>query len=133
MSKNIKRNKFNILQYISNFINIFILLILLIKIKTFAFFKTIPTIRNRYYIITPNKLIFLNNIKGNYDTKVEFNNEQMIESQEDYGKISYGRFNNITFELPHLIIIKNYVYALSDGGNVYCDKLLEEINGGFSS
>ena len=133
MSKNIKRNKFNILQSISNFINIFILLVLLIKVKTFSFFKAIPTIRNRYYIITPNKLIFLNNINNNYDTKVEFNNDQMIQSEEDYGKVSYGRFNDIDIDLPHLIIIKDYVYALSDSGNVYCDKLLEEVNGGFSS
>ena len=123
MSKNIKRNKFNILQSISNFINIFILLVLLIKVKTFSFFKAIPTIRNRYYIITPNKLIFLNNINNNYDTKVEFNNDQMIQSEEDYGKVSYGRFNDIDIDLPHLIIIKDYVYALSDSGNVYCDKL----------
>ena len=133
MSKNIKRNKFNILQSISNFINIFILLVLLIKVKTFAFFKVIPTIRNRYYIITPNKLIFLNNFNNNYDTKAEFNNAQMIQSEEDYEKVSYGRFNDIDINLPHLIIIKDYVYALSDSGNVYCNKSLEEVNGGFSS
>ena len=133
MSKNIKRNKFNILQYISNFINIFILLVLLIKVKTFAFFKAIPTIRNRYYIVTPDKLIFLNNINNNYDTKVEFNNEQMIQSEEDYGKVSYGRFNDIDINLPHLVIIKDYVYAVADSGNAYCNTKIEEINGGFSS
>ena len=133
MSKNIKRIKLNIIQYISNFVNIFILLILLIKVRTFPFFKTIPTLRNRYYIITPTKIIFLNNDYNNYDTKVEFIKEQMIDSEEDYEKISYGRFNNLTLDDPHLLIIKDYVYALSDSGNIYCNVLLNEINGGFSS
>ena len=133
MSKNIKRNELNIIQNISNIVKLFILLILLVKVKTFSFFKTIPTLRNRYYIITPNKIIFLNNDYGNYDIKVEFNNDQMIESEEDFEKISYGRFNNITLDQPHLLIIKDYVYALSDSGNVYCNKLINEINDGFSS
>ena len=133
MPNNIKRNKLNILQNISNFGNIFILLTILIKVQTIWFFKTIPTLRNRYYIITPNNIIFLNNDYNNYDIKVQFNNEQMIESEEDYEKISYGRFNNITLDQPHLLIIKNYVYALSDSGNIYCNKFINEINSGFSS
>ena len=128
MPNNIKRNKLNILQNISNFGNIFILLTILIKVQTIWFFKTIPTLRNRYYIITPNNIIFLNNDYNNYDIKVQFNNEQMIESEEDYEKISYGRFNNITLDQPHLLIIKNYVYALSDSGNIYCNDNLQSWN-----
>jgi len=133
MSKNLKTNRLNIHQNISNVLNIFILLILFIKINSFSFFKTIPTLNNRYYIITPYKLIFLNNYHNNYDTKVTFIDNQLIESEEDYEKISYGRFNNITIDQPNLLMIKNYVYALSDSGNVYCNKLIDEINGGYSS
>lgn len=78
--KNIKINIFNIHQYISKSLNIYILLFLIVKIETFAFFKTIPAINNKYYIITPDKIIFLNNNSGNFNTKVELTNNQIIES-----------------------------------------------------
>ena len=131
MSKDGKRNSFNIHQCIPNFLNLFILLFLVMKIKAFSFFKTIPTLYNRYYIITPNKLIFLNNYGNNYDTKVEFNNAQIIESQDEYEKISYGRFNVET--QAHLLIIKDYIYAISDNGNAFCNHIINEINGALSS
>jgi len=131
MSKNDKRNRLNIHHFNSIFLIIFILLFLITKIKTFSFFKTIPTLNNRYYIITPNNLIFLNNYFNNHDTKVEFINDQIIESEDEYEKISYGRFNEES--VAHLLIIKNYIYAISDNGNAYCNHLLDEINGKLSS
>ena len=131
MSKIAKGNRLNIHQFNSIFLNIFILLFLTIKIKTFSFFKTIPTLDNRYYIITPDNLIFLNNYKNNYDIKVEFTNDQIIESEDEYEKISYGRFNGET--QANLLIIKNYIYAISDNGNAFCNHLIDEINGKISS
>ena len=134
MSKITKGNRLNIHQFNSIFLNILILLLLIIKIETFSFFKTIPTFNNRYYIITPNILIFYNNYKNTSDPKVEFNNDQIIESEDEYEKISYGRFNGINDETQaHLLIIKNYVYAISDNGNVYCNHIIYEINGKLSS
>ena len=131
MSKIAKGNRLNIHQFNSIFLNIFILLFLAIKIKAFSFFKTIPTLDNRYYIITPDNLIFLNNYKNNYDIKVEFTNDQIIESEDEYEKISYGRFNGET--QANLLIIKNYIYAISDNGNAFCNHLIDEINGKISS
>ena len=115
MSKNAQRNKFNIHQCISKSMNIFIfiLLFIIIKVKTFSFFKTIPTLNNRYYIICPNKIIFLNNYLNKYDIKEELENDQIIESEDEYEKISYGRLDGITIDQAQLLIIKDYIYELS--------------------
>jgi hypothetical protein len=113
------------------FFNIFILLILTIKIKTFSFFKTIPLLNNKYFIITPDNLIFFNNNYNTNDIKVYFNNEQKTESEDEYEKISYGRFNAET--QAQLLLIKNYIYAISDDGNAYCNHIIDEINGKHSS
>ena len=75
MSKNAKENRLNMFQFNSIFLNIFILLLLTIKIKTFSFFKTIPLLNNKYFIITPDNLIFFNNNYNTNDIKVYFNNE----------------------------------------------------------
>ena len=131
--KNIKINIFNIHQYISKSLNIYILLFLIVKIETFAFFKTIPAINNKYYIITPDKIIFLNNNSGNFNTKVELTNNQIIESEEEYEKVSYGKFNEAPIDQAHLLIIKDYIYAISDEGNVFCKAELSEISGGLSN
>ena len=131
--KNIKINIFNIHQYISKPINIYILLFIIVKIQTIAFFKTIPTINNKYYIITPDKIIFLNNDKGNYDTKYNLTDNQIIKSEDEYEKVSYGKFNQAPINQSHLLIIKDYIYAISDEGNLYCGKEINEINGGLSN
>jgi len=131
MSKYTKIYRLNIHKFKSIFLNIFILLFLTIKIKAFSFFKTIPTLNNRYYIIAPNNLIFLNNYSNNYDIKVELINDQIIESEDEYEKISYGRFIGET--KAHLLIIKNYIYAISDDGNAFCNHIIDEINGKISS
>ena len=131
MSKNPKRNRFIIHQNIAYFLNIFILLFLIIKIKTFSFFKTIPTLNNSYYIITPNILFFLNNYENNYDIKIEFSSDQKIESEDEYEKISFGRFNDGID--THLLIIKDYIYAISYNRSSYCNRVINEINGRLSS
>ena len=135
MSKNAQRNKFNIHQCISKSMNIFIfiLLFIIIKVKTFSFFKTIPTLNNRYYIICPNKIIFLNNYLNKYDIKEELENDQIIESEDEYEKISYGRLDGITIDQAQLLIIKDYIYELSDSGNIYCKKVISGINGALTS
>ena len=112
---------------------IYILLIVIIKIQTIAIFKTIPTINNRYYFITPDKIIFLNNNNNNHDTKVNFTNNQIIESEEDYEKISYGKFDQATEDKAHLLIVKDYIYAITDTGTVFCSRELSGINGALSN
>jgi hypothetical protein len=131
--KNIKINIFNIHQSISKAMNIYILLFLIVKIQTIAFFKTIPAINNKYYIITPDKIIFLNNNSGNYGSKANLTNNQIIQSEDEYEKVSYGKFNEAPISQAHLLIIKDYVYAITDEGNLYCTSELSEINGGLSN
>ena len=123
--KNIKINIFNIHQYI--------LLFLIVKIQSIPFFKTIPAINNKYYIITPDKIIFLNNNKGNYDTKLNLTNNQIISNEDEYEKESYGKFNQAPTNHSHLLIIKDYIYAITDEGNLYCSYEISEINGGISN
>lgn len=93
--KDIKINIFNIHQYI--------FLFLIIKIQSIPFFKTIPAINNKYYIITPDKIIFLNNNKGNYDTKLNLTNNQIISNEDEYEKVSYGKL------IKHLQTIHTYL------------------------
>ena len=130
MAKNVE--KFILSFYINhvNFIYILIILMKAIKICSFSFFKTIPTLNNRYYMITPTNIIFYNNFESRPDTKHIFKNDQIIASEEDLEKIYYGRFNEISS--AHLLIIKDYVYAISDVGDNYCNKKLDEINGRIS-
>ena len=117
--KKIKINQFNIHQYIPNPMNIYILLILIIKIQTIEFFNAIPTINNQNYIITEDKIIYYNNNNNIYDTKFEFDNDQMIQSDEEYETICYGRFNQeLESDQGHLLIIKGYIYSITDTGNV---------------
>ena len=124
--KKIKINQFNIHQYISNSMNIYILLILIIKIQTITFFNAIPTINNQYYFITEDKIIYHNNNNNTYDTKFEFDSNQMIQSDEEYETISYGRFNQELESQGNLLIIKGYIYSLTDTGSV---SFLREISG----
>ena len=128
-----QRNRFNIHQYISKTLNIFILLFIIIKVKALPFFKTIPTLNNRYYIIYPNKIVFLNNNNNNYETKKELENDEIIESEDDYEKISYGRYDGVTLDQGNLLIIKDYIFELSDSGNAYCKKQIDGINGRLTS
>ena len=131
--KNIKINIFNIHQCISKAMNIYIFLFLIVKIQTLAFFKAIPTMNNKYYIITPDKIIFLNNDSGNFNTKVDLTNYQIIKSEDEYEKISYGKYYQAPISQAHLLIIKDYIYAISDDGNIFCETQLSEINGGLSN
>ena len=133
MSKNVQNNRFNIHQYISKSLNIFILLFIIIKVKALPFFKTIPTLNNRYYIIYPNKIVFLNNHNNNNDVKKELENDEIIGSEDEYEKISYGRYYGATLDQAQLLIIKDYIFELSDSGNVYCKKQMDGINGGLTS
>ena len=131
--KNVKINIFNIHLYISKSMNIYILLLLIIKIQTLAFFKTIPTINNKYYIITPDKIIFLNNDSGNNNIKVNLKENQIIQTEDEYEKISYAKFNDAPTNQTHLLIIKDYIYAITDEGNYYCNYKISVINGGLSN
>ena len=131
MTKNVE--KYILSFYINhvNFIYILIILIKAIKIGSFSFFKTIPTLNNRYYMITPTNIIFFNNIANMQVPKYIFTFDQIIQSEEDLEKIYYGRFNEDS--VTHLLIVKDYVYALSDSGNYVCNKKLDQINGRISS
>ena len=131
MTKNVE--KYILSFYINhvNFIYILIILMKAIKIGSFSFFKTIPTLNNRYYMITPTNITFFNNIRTIQDPKHTFIDDQIIGSEEDLEKIYYGRFNE--YSEAHLLIVKDYVYALSDGGSYFCNKKLNEINNRISS
>ena len=63
--------------------------------------------------------------------KYIFTFDQIIQSEEDLEKIYYGRFNEDSVTL--LLIVKDYVYALSDSGSYVCNKKLNEINDRISS
>ena len=131
--EDIKINIFNIFQYISKPMNKYILLFLIVKIQTIAFFKTIPAINNKYYIITPDKIIFLNNNNGDYGSKATLTNNQIILSEDEYEKVSFGKFNEAPINQAHLLIIKDYIYAITDGGTLICTSELSEINGELSN
>ena len=131
MAKNVERN---ILSFYINRINIIHILIIFmkaIKSYSFSFFKTIPTLNNRYYMITPTNLVFYNNIESRPDPKHTFLDDEIITSEEDLEKIYYGRFTEIS--TAYLLIVKDYIYAISDGGDCFCNRKLDEINGRLSS
>ena len=114
-----------------NFICILIILLNSITIHSFSFFKTIPTLNNRYYIITPTNITFFNNIINIQDSKYSFVGDQIISSEDDFEKVNYERFN--VYSDAHLLIVKDYMYAISDVGSYFCNKKLEQINGQISS
>ena len=115
--------------YYSNFSkNITIIFFLiLIKIESLPYLQTLPTIDNRYYIVFSRGIVFMNNFSNNFDWKHEFNDDQIITSEEDFEKIYLKNFNN-KIEWG-ILIVKNYIYDLSLRGNIFCNKKLEEING----
>ena len=115
--------------YYSNFSkNITIIFFLiLIKIESLPYLQTLPTIDNRYYIVFSRGIVFMNNFSNNFDWKHEFNDDQIITSEEDFEKIYLKNFNN---KIEYgILIVKDYIYDLSLRGNIFCTKKLEEING----
>ena len=112
---------------IKNFIILFISVINPIFSQSFSFLKTFPAINNRYYMVSSESLIFFNNYNNNYDIKHSFSEAQKIITEAEKEMISYGRFNE---DSPsNLLIIKNYIYAISDIGNLYAICKIYEIDG----
>ena len=58
-----------------------------------------------------------------------FGDDQVISSSEDLKMINSGIFSSMI----SLILIKHYLFVLSDEGDLYCNKKLSEIENYYSS
>ena len=119
--------------YKSNFKLLIIFLIFIIKSKIFlsiSSFYTIPTINNRYYMINSLRIIFYNNIESRPDIKHNFTDQQKITTEEEAQMISYGRFYGSA--TANLLIIKDYIYAISDTGSIFCNQQIGLLSGTLS-
>ena len=99
--------------YINKYKILYILILFIINIKTIQSFSSLyafSAVNNRYYMITPKNIYFLNNYNNNRDSKHIFENDQNITSEEDSQMISHGRF--FGGEDKTLLIVKDYLYAL---------------------
>ena len=114
-------------------ISIFMLLncfLILKKIVSLPYFQTLPTIKNRYYIVFSNGIMFFFFFINYYDLKYLFLPKQAITNEVELEKIS---FNNFYDDIENgLLIVKDYLYGLSLTGNIFCYEYLSKINGAIS-
>ena len=114
-------------KYISK-IYLFALLFLLniTKIESFQNFKAFsdPKDSNSYYIITSNNISYYNNFI--FETKINLPDSLIITTESEFALISLDYFKNAE-NIPDLLIIKNYIYAVS-AGNVICYSKFNELD-----
>ena len=112
------------LSYEINLFHIFIfcliIFIKIINIQSKEYCKIITYSNHNYYIITQNKILFYNNAMKTTNEILTFVNDQIITQSEDLKMISSATFNS----LINIILIKYYIYILSDEGMCYFNKKL---------
>ena len=113
----------------------FLVLIFLINIKysqSFEYFKSIPLGRNNYYIVTTDKLLYYDAGSNTNNTVHTFEDDQKILTKEEFDIISFNKFNQANAPIC-LLIIKHFVYAISENGVLFCIKNLTQIIGYYPS
>ena len=116
---------------------IFILLILIKKLKSNTIpisrvnktFQTISLLNHYCIIITYNDILFSNSMTNNINSKHTFNNSEIITSKEELEMFSYGRFYTYVNNNISLLLVKHFIYSITDDGNLYCDGEISEIEG----
>ena len=114
---------------------IYILLILIQKSqlqeisKVNTSFQTITLLNKYCIIITYNDILFYNSETNNINSKHTFVNDEIITSDEELEMFSYGRFHKYVHEDINLLLVKHFIYTITDYGNLYCDAEISEIAG----
>ena len=97
--------------------------------QTNEYCKLISFYNNDYYIITLNEISFYNNDQKTTNVIHQFDEDQIITSSEILQMISYGSF----FQDLNFILIKDYLYLVTDSGSFLCIVKLTEIEKYYSS
>ena len=99
-------------------INLFSFIIIINRIQSISYLYTLSVAYNLYFRITPNYISFFSNYDNNDEIRHTFEGDQMLTSEEDTQMISHGKFfdkEDIT-----LLMVKDYVYILTDYGAIHC-------------
>ena len=100
----------------------------LIRIKTeveLPNFKIVYLSEDKYYIITQEKIFFYISEPESLDNAYIFNENQRISTEDEFERISFGKFKNTT-NAANLLLVKNYLYAIIDS-YYYCNTEINEI------
>ena len=111
---------------------IFLIFIIgILKVESIPNFKSIYLGNNFYYIITSESVTYYQNIEGtsNRGTIIyNFTDEQKITNEEGTQFISFSIYKDSPL-IPHILVVKNYLYAIQET-TYFCNlKLIDEIKG----
>ena len=130
-----KKGKFDTnIFYLNIFGSNFFFVFLLISVIRFSHPIILPNIQiiylsqNKYYIITADQIYFYISSPEGVANPYSFNDNQKITTAEESEMVSYGIYKNTNVNLAHLVIVKNYIYAILDQ-TYYCNAAIEEIRG----
>ena len=87
--------------------------------------KVLYLSQNKYYFITYEKIYFYKVTPELISSPYTFNDNQKIQAFEELNMVNFGIFKDTNLSI---IIIKNYIYAISETIH-YCNNKKEEITG----
>ena len=94
--------------------------------EALPYFKVSYISDYKYYIITFEMIYFYISSPESIEISYQFTEAQMITSERESEMISMGIFKGRS-EVAHLIIVKNYLYAIKETVH-YCNEKINEIN-----
>ena len=111
---------------------IFLIFIIgILKSECIPNFKSIYLGNNFYYIITSESISYYQYIEGTSNTPAiiyNFTDEQKITNEEGTKFISFSIYKDSP-QIAHLLVVKNYIYAIQEAA-YFCNlKLIDEIKG----